>query len=296
MNWDDFRYFAAISRTGSVRSAAQQLGVNPSTVTRRLDALEQRLGVLLFSRSQKGLRITAEGAEVVQRVDLVGEQLRAIESTLRGRNQLLEGRIRLAVPDVLAVNFLLADLAPFSMSYPGIDLELMPGFQNLDLTSAEVDVAIRATEAPPENMIGRPLLRVALAAYGSRQYVAEHQVLVDYQGAAWVDWTSSGEVMQLYEGLRDQYFAGVHVHIRCDQVSMQHASIAAHAGLGILPCYVGDADETLIRLPHMQVQSGPMLWLLTHPDLRGTHRIQLFMEFVRDVFSRREDDLAGPYS
>jgi DNA-binding transcriptional LysR family regulator len=295
VNWDDFRYFSAIARTGSVRGAAEQLGVNASTVTRRLDGLEQRLGVMLFTRSQQGLKITTEGAEVVQKVDAVGEQLRDIQTTLRGRDQRLEGRIRVAVPDVLAVNFLLADLAPFTERYPGIELELMPGYQNLDISAGETDIAIRATDSPPEDMVGRPLNKLALAAYGSKQFVADHQVLVELEGQAWIDWATEGEVMTLYAGLREQYFPGVHVHIRCDQVFMQHACIRANMGLGILPCYVGDNDDALLRLPHMPAQAGPTIWLLTHPDLRGAKRVQVFMEFVREVFTRRENELIGAY-
>jgi len=295
MNWDDFRYFSAIARTASVRSAALELGVNPSTVTRRLDALERELGVLLFTRSPTGLQITAEGTEVIQRVDDVGEQLRDIESTLKGKDQRLEGRIRVAVPDVLAVNYLLEDIAPFTETYPHIDLELIPGYQNLDISQGEADVAIRATESPPQEMIGRPLTQIALAAYGSRQYVAQHQVMISLEGAAWVDWAGAGEVVALYAEQRHSHFPGVRVHIRCDQIFMQHACIRAHMGLGILPCFIGEQDDTLMRLPHMPVIAGPMLWLLTHPDLRRARRIQVFMEFVRDAFVHRQQDLLGAY-
>jgi DNA-binding transcriptional LysR family regulator len=295
MNWDDFRYFSAIARTASVRSAAVELRVNPSTVTRRLDALERELGVLLFTRSSSGLQITAEGIEIVQRVDEVGEQLRDIESILKGKDQRLEGRIRVAVPDVLAVNYLLEDIAPFTEAYPHIDLELIPGYQNLDIAQGEVDVEIRATESPPQEMIGRPLSQVALAAYGSRQYVAQHQVMIALEGAAWVDWAAPGETLALYTEQRLAHFPGVRVHIRCDQIFMQHACIRAHMGLGILPCFIGDQDDTLMRLPHMPVLAGPTLWLLTHPDLRRARRIQVFMEFLRDVFVRRQHDLLGAY-
>jgi len=295
MIWDDFRYFAALARTGSVRGAADTLGVNPSTVTRRLDALETSLGVLLFTRSPKGLQITPEGARVVERVDQVGLQLRDIESELKGLDQRLEGRIRVAVPDVLAVNFLLADLAPFSEQYPGIDLQILPGYQNLDLRTGQTDVAIRATESPPEDMVGRPLGRIALAAYGSRKYIAEHQVLVDAANASWIDWARQGEVMTLYREQQARYFPDVRVHVCCDQIFMQHACIRAHMGLGILPCLVGEQDETLMRLPHMPVHTGPTLWLLTHPDLRSARRILTFMEFIRDVFAQRRHELLDAY-
>jgi DNA-binding transcriptional LysR family regulator len=195
------------------------------------------------------------------------------------------------MPDVLAVSFLLADLAPFTEQYPNIDLHIMPGYQNLDLRAGHTDVAIRATEHPPEDMVGRPLSRIALAAYGSRQYVAEHEVLVDCSNAAWIDWARRGEVMSLYREQQQTYFPTVRTHVRCDQIFMQHACIRAHMGIGILPCFVGEEDETLMRLPHMPVHAGPNLWLLTHPDLRGARRVTVFMEFIRDVFANRQHEL-----
>jgi len=101
--------------------------------------------------------------------------------------------------------------------------------------------------------------------------------------------------MALYEGKRREHFPGVRLRVRCDQIFMQHACISAHMGLGILPCFIGERDESLMRLPHLPVFASPMLWLLTHPDLRGSRRIHVFMEFVREVFVRREPDLIGAY-
>ena len=90
---------------------------------------------------------------MVERLQQIGDQLRDIEVSLKGRDQRLEGRIRLAIPDVLAVNFLLNELAEFTDTYPGIDLELMPGYQNLDPARGEIDIVIRATETPPEVVV-----------------------------------------------------------------------------------------------------------------------------------------------
>ena len=292
-DWDDFRFFAAVASAGSVRGAAEGLGVNASTVTRRLDALEARLGVMLFTRSQRGLQITPEGALVIHRIDAVGEALEDIEAELKGRDQRLEGRIRLAVPDVLAVEFLLADLAPFLDEHPGINLELIPGFQTLDLSRAAVDVAIRATDHPPEEMVGRPLGRASLAAYGSKRYCAEHEVLADIAGAAWIDWATEGEIMRFYAELRDRYFPQVRVKLCCDQVMMQHSAIAAHMGLGILPTMVGEADETLLRLPQMPAQPGPGLWLLMHPDQRRVRRVQVLTSHLAEIFESRATALLG---
>lgn len=293
-DWDDFRVFATVARAGSVRGAAERLGVNPSTVTRRLDALEARLGVMLVTRSQRGLQVTPEGARVIERIEAVSSAIEDIDAELKGRDQRLAGRIRLALPDALTSRFLLPELSPFLEEYPEIELELLLGHQHMDLSRAAVDVAIRATENPPENMIGRPLGRIALAAYGGKAYVARHQALADPAGSAWVDWASDGEVMRLYARLREEFFPGVRVQLRCDQIMMQYRAIASDMGLGLLPCVLGDGDEALLRLPQMPPQPGPGLWLLMHPDLRGVRRVQVFVNHVVGIFERRRAELETP--
>ena len=294
LDWDDFRYFLTLADTGSVRNAAAALKVNPSTVTRRLEALEQHLGVLLFKRSPKGLKITPEGAEVIHAVSHISAQLAEVETALKGKNQRLEGRIRVALPDVLA-QLLLADLKGFTEDYPYIDLEFVPSDQNLDLSQGELDVAIRATEHPPENMVGRPLGHVALAAYGGVEYMLAHDPQDLQQNAVWIDWVATGEVPGLYAQQREAHFPGIRVHVRCDQIFMQHSCIRANMGLGILPCYLAEPDDQLVRLPQMPVFLSPTLWLLSHPDLRGTRRMHTFIEFVRTAFQEREHQLKGAF-
>jgi DNA-binding transcriptional LysR family regulator len=301
LNWDEFRYFAAVANTGSVRGAASELQVNPSTVTRRLDALESRLGIMLFIRSGAGLHITPEGAEFARRIDAVGAQLQTIDAQMQGRDERLEGTIRVALPDVLAVSFVLADLAEFCHQYPDIELEILPVHQNLDIAKVDFDVAILATENPPEAMVGRPLYQVALAAYGSRRYVSKHDAHHDGGGLAWVDWAGHGEVMSFYASLRETYFPQARVRIRCDQVFMQQTCVRAHMGVGLLPCYLSadtahwPDDEQLVQLPQMPVQKSPTLWLLTHPELRSARRVQLLVAFIRDLFATRQSALLDDF-
>jgi len=290
-DWDDLRYFNSLMETLSVRATAQALGVNPSTVTRRLDALEADLGIGLFVRSRQGLELTAEARAVRDQLQGLEAQVSGIETKLRGHDTHLAGRLRVALPDVFAESFVLREFAPFMERYPDIDLELVPGYQNRDLRRGVIDVAIRATHSPPEDMVGRPLARVALAAYAQADLVA------DANGpwvGPWIEWASSGEIMSLYRELREQYFAEAQVHLRCDLIYMHRTAVRAGMGAAILPCFMGEVDSQLARLPDMPVQSGPMLWLLTHPDLRRAARVSALMSHLVDIFSSHEEQLLGP--
>ena len=288
--WHDLRYFSALAEHRSVRGAAPVLGVNPSTVTRRLEQLESALGIRLFRRTVQGLEMTDEGALVAARVQALAQDVRALETELGGLDQRLSGRVRCAVPDVLAIDVVMAELARHTQRYPDIEVELVPGYQDLDLARGEVDIAIRATERPPEDMVGRPLGRVAVAVYASRHVL---ETLGDAGYIPWIEWGASGEVMSLYEALRKRHFPDARVVLRCDQVLMHHAAVRADLGLAILPCFLAERDDALARVPEMAVQQGPMLWLLTHPDLRSAARVQVTMEFLREVFLQHEKELLG---
>jgi DNA-binding transcriptional LysR family regulator len=290
MDWDDYRYFVAVVERQSVRGAAGLLGVNASTVTRRLDRLEEELGVLLFIRSPRGLTITTEGVEVAQRTEQIADQFRVMASALKGRDQRIAGRIRIAVPDVLASRILLSAFPAFTMRYPDIDLELIPGYQNIDLEAAQADIVIRVTNDPPESMIGRNYGPLALAAYAAPEFKKKN---VNLDAVAWVDWASESEVARFYEQLRQEFFANVKVAIRCDQIEMQRAAIVAGIGMGVLPCFVGDSDPELVRQTAMPVQPGPELWILTRPASRSVRRIQLFLAFLRDTLVDQADAFAA---
>lgn len=292
MDWDDYRIFAAVVAQGSVRGAAQTLGVNASTVTRRLDQLEAKLGVSLLIRSTRGLTITTEGVDVAQRVEAIDALINQLEIEVKGRDQRMSGRIRIALPDVLATHLLLPEFAGFTALYPDINLELLPGYQHIDLESAKVDIAIRATNDPPETMVGRRIGPIAVGAYASGASDHAGFDAARIKGAAWVDWADTSEVSARYAYLRDQYFPDVKVAIRCDQIEMQRAAILANIGIGILPCFVGDADRRLVRLDVMPVEVVADLWVLTHPASRSVRRIQVLLAFLRDTLAGQAETLA----
>ena len=153
MDWDDYKFFSTIASTRSVRSAAEVLGVNPSTVSRRLENFEDRLGVPLFTRSQRGLTITPEGAEVIAQVDKVAADLSNIEGMLAGKDQRLSGQIRVVIPEVIALSLLVREIDRFMEEYPDIQVELIPSHQKMNIMNRDADILIEATDHPSENLI-----------------------------------------------------------------------------------------------------------------------------------------------
>lgn len=287
MDWDAFRFFRVIAQQGSVRGAASELGVNPSTVSRRLENLEAELGVHLFTRSPGGFKITTEGVEVAQRTDHIAHEFRLLEASLKGRDQKLQGHITVVLPTELGQLLLFDELAAFTALYPDIELNLLPESRDPSVLRGEVHVIVRATDAPPETMIGRRLMPLGLAAYGTPELV---QLFEDARTSLkWVEGISPNEMHEISGKLREHYFADVRVQLRLDEWPMRQAALRAGLGVGILPCLLGEQDDTLRRLPNMPVQPGPRLWLLTHPEQRSVRRVQVFLEFLREVLMNQID-------
>jgi DNA-binding transcriptional LysR family regulator len=171
---DDLRVFGAIVRGTSLCAAAKALGIHHSTVARRLEQLEQRLGVNLFARTPLGLRIADDGRAVLGRTERVQAEIDGLQRRLDGQDQRLEGLVRLTMPDAMAVSFLTDDPADFSLAHPRIQLERLATYDALDLGRREADVAIRVTAAPPEFLVGRNLGGFALAVYAAPTYLDNH--------------------------------------------------------------------------------------------------------------------------
>jgi len=157
MDWNDVRLFLALARGGSVRAASSEAGVSHSTVARRIETFEKRLGVRLFDRLPSGYALTRAGEDALPVAKLVEEEMEGLRRRLTGRDQQLSGRIRLTAADFLATHFLMPALAEFAKRYPHIEFEIISTYVSLDLDKREADVALRFTNDPPGHLVGRCL-------------------------------------------------------------------------------------------------------------------------------------------
>jgi DNA-binding transcriptional LysR family regulator len=288
-NWDDYRFFVSLSRTRSVRASAGQLRVNPSTVTRRLDALEARLGQKLFVRGRSGLRLTADGEALLTELEPLAAGLVELERKLLDGPEQVAGTVRVTLPDAFAEP-LMPEFATYAKEHPALQLELLAAGRVLDLDRGEADLAIRVTNQPPEQLIGRGLGGYRLAAYASRRYLTEHDPGSHPQECAWIESEPVGEAAAR---IRARHFPALPAGGRVSSVHLLRAALVAHMGIGVLPCLVGDADGELGRVGAAQPLDGAAIWLLFHPDLRGVARIQSVSSHIQDAFQRLKPRLLG---
>lgn len=179
IEWDDLRYILAVANAGSLAGAARKLGVNHTTVLRRVGAVEDRLGLRLFERMPTGYVLTAGGDELIAAAHQIDDTVTSLERKLVGQDLRLSGTIRITSTDTLMVSILPEILAEFRAAHPGIGIEVAISNFMLNLTKREADTAIRPAKNPPEALVGRRIAKIAFAIYGSSQYLSERRKIDD---------------------------------------------------------------------------------------------------------------------
>ena len=290
MDWDHLRVFMALARERSVRAAAAALGVSHSTVSRRIDAFERELGVRLFERLPDGLVLTAFGEDTLQTAQRLEESVDGLQRRVRGQDGRLRGDLRVTMPDLLAAKLLMPDLVAFVECYPEIDLEVAISYTPFDLGRREADVAIRITRDPPEQLVGRKVITFARAAYASRGYLARHDPQHQPESVTWIGWDDGTRHPRW---VRATAIPNAPVRGRMNNAMVQLAAAKAGMGLAMLPCFMGDSEPELARVPPGKPGPDWDIWILTHEDLRATARVRAFMDFRAEAFHRQRDLLEG---
>ncbi|HTO01190.1 MAG TPA: LysR family transcriptional regulator [Microthrixaceae bacterium] len=291
MDWDDVRYFLAVARAGSVRAAAERLGVNHSTVLRRIAQLEEHLGAHMFEKLPSGYRLTTAGEEVLDLANQMEASSHQLETRIFGRDQSARGLLRVTLPPFLATHLLMPDLADFARLHPDIEMDILSTGEVVNLTKREADVAIRIVAdrktlplnlhglKGPELLSGIYISRDRLAAWRAGAPDPIRWIVIDNHGIP--DWAREGEV----------HATGV--PFRTPDAETQ--IVAAQQGIGMtkLPCFVGDTDPLLVRVPGTDLPMHGTLWLLTQGEARKTKRVRLFTEFVSRRLAAYAPLLAG---
>lgn len=289
--WDDLRLILAIVDSGTLSGAGRRLGLSHATLFRRLNGVEERLGVRLFDRARTGYSPTLAGEEMAETARHVERRVQDVERRVVGRDLKPSGTVRITTLDSLLVGILAPVFAGFQVEHADISLEVAVSNQLFSLSKREADVAIRPTLAPDETLLGRRIGSLAFAVYGRRDPAYRQECVSDLA----VPWIGPDEAMvypELVAWMRKQ---GVdsRCRYRVDSVLGMYAAVRAGQGVAVLPCYLGDPDPSLVRLSAPVADVATDLWILTHPDLRKSARVRALTGFVANAVKRKGALLAG---
>jgi len=291
LEWNDLHLVLAVCREGTLSGAARVLGVNHSTVFRRISNIEKKLGVRLFERHPTGYVMTLAGETMLKVAERVENEVLGLSRELIGRDLHLSGVLRVAVPDALLLKILMPHLSIFVQCYPEIQLELVISNNYLNLTRREADIAVRVTQSPPETVAGRHVCAMMTTIYGSTEYLTR-QTDNTIERYTWLMPDESLAQLPIAKWL-DRKYPKATIVLRCNTLLGLYEAAVQGLGVVSLPCFLADPDTRLSRILAPPDELTSELWLLTHPDLRRTARVQALMDFLEEALEKEKDLIEG---
>jgi DNA-binding transcriptional LysR family regulator len=292
--WDDARHFLAIHRKGSLSAAARQLGVNQSTVGRRLLALEERLGTKLFIRTRDGYRIGPAGEQLLPHAERMEDEATAIAREITGHVTTLAGTVRVTTPDLFGAQIIMPLLVQFHERYPEIDLELDADNRLRSLSKREADMAVRMGGRMGGALAVRKIGTFGNAAYVSKRYLERRGRPREgaWDGHDFIGFSDPLLRMPESRWIEERATRG-RVVLRTANTLAQLTAAVAGLGVALLPCYAGDAEPELTRLvPPASCEFQP-IWLAVHEDMRHSARIRACSDFLAEAIRTQSARLRG---
>ena len=294
LDWENLRFFLELSRTGNLSEAARRLGVNHSTVARRIARLERDLGTPLFDRGPRGYDVTVQAAKLVEHAERMEEEIDSLHRRLSGERVELEGTVRLTTIDSVANYLLMPALPRFRTQYPMIDIELVSSNTELNLGRREADMALRLGRPRDGGLVARKLADIPYFLYGAKDLVRSLKVktLADLSSQPFIGYDNS-LLPVAQETWLDQAIKDRRVVFRSN--TLRPTVTAARMGLGfvMLAAFVGEQDPDLVRVPIRETMPPRELCLLVHSDLRRAPRIRATLDFIVDLVEQNRDVLNG---
>lgn len=289
VDWDDLRYFLAVARAGTLTDAAHTLAVSYSTVSRRINALEEGMGSRLFERHASGYELTSAGREMLESGRRMEAEFESLSRQVQGRDRRLAGAVRMATTDALATAFM-PEVAEFTQRYPGIEIDLIATPEPSELAMREADVALLVCAAPAESLTGRRLAILQSALYASRSYLERSPDVDRLDGHVWVGWEKGMSHIPVARWMRE-HVPEAKLACRVSTGTALRAAVRAGVGVAHMLCFLAEGDSEFVQLSASEPELETGLWLLTHEDLKTTARIRVLLDFFAEAIGKKRDGL-----
>ena len=292
-DWNDFRYFLAIARSGSLAGAARELGVEHTTVGRRLSALEAELGARLFLRGPDGLVATETGRGVLPLAQEIETRFEAIERRVSGGDDRIEGTVRFSISEALS-SYFVKHFAALREQHPGLIVQISSSNHASDLMRGESDLAVRAREVTEPDLLARKVGCAGWSLYAAPDYIARKGTPPNPEDLRGHDVIGFDDSLRKTPGglWLDANAEGANVVMRGNSIVAAINAAICGMGIGAVPCFLAE-NEPLLRRLTPRVLGGRDIFLVVHPDLARVARVRAVMDFVVALFTKDAELWSG---
>jgi DNA-binding transcriptional LysR family regulator len=290
-DWNDYQAFLAVARGGQLSRAAAAMGVDATTIGRRLRRLEARLGATLFELTREGQVLTEAGEALLAEVDAMAQSASRIAEQAGGEGA--QGLLRISLTEGFASAIVTPALKSFIEAHPRLTVDLIASSGLLSPSKREADLAVTLSRPRAGPVIAGKLSDYALRLYATRGYLAQNGT-----PAMTADLATGHRLIGyvpdlLYDpALRylSEFEPGLSAAVRSPSIIAQARMIAAGTGIGVLPCFMGDADKWLVPvLPDRRIVRS--FWLVTHKDTHSLARVRAFKTWLTALIARERPRL-----
>ena len=289
LDWQDIRFFIALARGKTLPAAANKVGVDAATISRRVARLEQSLRSTLFSRSSAGMTLTAAGAHLYELATQAESFLTAAEEI--STSEPAGGTLRLSVAEGFGTEIIAPNLPDFRERYPFLSVELIAEAGFLSAVRREVDAVVTLSAPSDKRLVVEPLTEYQLGLYASPSYLARHGPLDDLRQLS--SSTTVGYVIDRIYAPELQYLddlnPGIRPTLSSSSIRAQKAILEAGGCVGVLPCFM--ESDNLKRVLANEYSLRRQFWLGIHRDLSSTRRGTILRRWLKELVALRRDRL-----
>ena len=288
--WDDLQAFLAVARAGRLTEAARRMGVEHTTLSRRLARLEASLGGRLFDRRPTGYGLTPEGQALLPKAEQAEQAVERVWSGELGAGKSVAGTVRLGTPEAFGTFCLAGRLGQLAGGASGSDGRTGGDAAQLQPVQARSRSGGRPVPPADRTPACARLTAYELGLYGSTDYLERMGVPVQLDDLK--RHQLIGYIDELVFAPELDYFPtalpGLEPTIKISNVVTQMTAVEGGAGLCILPCFMADRWPDLARVMAAAVSVTRTYWLLFHSDMRDLRRVRIVADFIRQCV--REDE------
>lgn len=280
LNWDDARIFLAIAREGTLSSASKALKLGIATTSRRLERLEDALGIRLFTRDQLGFKLTDEGSALISHAEALEQAGYAFGTATRGNNESVMGHVRLATAQGLADYLIIPALPALMESHPNLTIEIVTSVSTVNLHRRDADMALRMVRPERGNVSIRRLGELGFGLYASKHYLqrkTSYDPSSTFEHDDFIGWSETQQHLPAAQWL-ERTLRGKPCRLTTTSMSAQISAVEAGIGMSVLPHFI--AQQKDLVCVESDIGCNQPIWLAIHSDLAQSRRIRVVAEFL----------------
>ncbi|MDB5188375.1 MAG: bacterial regulatory helix-turn-helix, lysR family protein [Candidatus Kaiserbacteria bacterium] len=289
-NWDDIRIFLTVARQGGLASAAQSLGINHTTVARRLSALEAVLRARLAVRSPSGITLTSAGRDFLAHAERMESAAQSAEQQVYATDNSVGGKVRLATREAFGAWLVCPRIGLLQERHPTLQLELVSEARNISLLKRDADITVSLHYPTQSRVIVQKLTDYRLGLFASHDYLKKHGPIRRVEDLKKHDviWYIGDMIDMDEQRYMHRITSMSRASFRATDILAQYAAMISGAGIGIIPLYQAGRDAALARVLPREVEETRTYWMSTHPDTHNLPNVRAVAAFLVDIVREKK--------